>query len=247
MRLALVSDIHGNLLALQAVLQDIQRRGVAQIINLGDSLSGPLWPRETGEFLMRQTWPQLMGNHDRQVLHFDPRSQEASDRYAAQQITPEILHWLGSLPPTLWLTPQVFLCHGTPRDDLQYFLESVDAQGARLATAAEIGERLSGIAAKLVACGHTHTARAAKTADGTLIVNPGSVGQPAYADGDPYDHKVESGSPDARYAIVEEIDGGWRANLLSVPYDHAAAAKLAYTNGRPDWGYALTHGYVASG
>ena len=52
MRIAVLSDIHGNLPALQAVLSDMARRGVDQVINCGDILSGPLWPRETGDELM---------------------------------------------------------------------------------------------------------------------------------------------------------------------------------------------------
>ena len=68
MRIALVSDIHGNLPALEAVVEDIERRGVDAIVNLGDSLSGPLMPLETARFLMAQDWVQLAGNHERQLL-----------------------------------------------------------------------------------------------------------------------------------------------------------------------------------
>jgi predicted phosphodiesterase len=68
MRIALVSDIHGNLPALEAVLEDTRRRAVSRIVNLGDSLSGPLLPLETARFLMKQDWVQLAGNHERQLL-----------------------------------------------------------------------------------------------------------------------------------------------------------------------------------
>lgn len=63
MRIAIVSDIHGNLPALEAVAGDFARRGVDLVVNLGDSLSGPLLPLETARFLMAQDWRQLAGNH----------------------------------------------------------------------------------------------------------------------------------------------------------------------------------------
>lgn len=66
MRIALVSDIHGNLAALEAVAADFKRRGVDAVANLGDSLSGPLLPLETAQFLMAQDWTHLAGNHERQ-------------------------------------------------------------------------------------------------------------------------------------------------------------------------------------
>ncbi len=100
MRIALLSDIHGNLPALQAVLEDINRRGVDQIVNLGDSLSGPLYPAETAEFLMRQPWIQLAGNHERQLLHFNPQTGSESDRFALSRLTPAMLEWLSGLPPS---------------------------------------------------------------------------------------------------------------------------------------------------
>ena len=68
MRIAFISDIHGNLPALEAVKKDILQRGVDQIVNLGDSLSGPLLPRETAQFIMAEGWYSLAGNHERQIL-----------------------------------------------------------------------------------------------------------------------------------------------------------------------------------
>ena len=68
MKFAVISDIHGNLLALQAVLADIARQGIEQTVNLGDILSGPLQPAETADLLMAQDFPTIRGNHERQVL-----------------------------------------------------------------------------------------------------------------------------------------------------------------------------------
>lgn len=68
MKIAIISDIHGNLLALQAVLADIALQGVDQTVNLGDSLSGPLQPAETADLLMAKDFVTIKGNHERQLL-----------------------------------------------------------------------------------------------------------------------------------------------------------------------------------
>ncbi len=245
MRIALLSDIHGNLPALQAVLCDANRRGVDQIVNLGDSLSGPLLAAETAEFLMRQPWIQLAGNHERQLLQFDPQTGSESDRYALSRLKPPVMKWLATLPPSARIGDEVLLCHGTPGSDLEYFLETVEAQRVRIASLAEIEQRRGSARARVICCGHTHVARAVKAADGTLIVNPGSVGLPAYDDEHPFPHLIENGSPDARYAIIERHDGAWHAALLSVPYAYQPMADLALANGRPDWAVALQSGFMS--
>jgi predicted phosphodiesterase len=150
-----------------------------------------------------------------------------------------------ALPGTRWLNDEVFLCHGTPDSDLHYFLENVDPSGAVvLASRAEVAERLGAIKARVVACGHTHIPRAVRTANGTLIVNPGSVGLPAYDDDHPVPHVVENGAPDARYAIIEKHGDDWQASLLAVPYDFSRAAAAAEQRNRPDWAHALSTGYA---
>ncbi|MNT06472.1 Calcineurin-like phosphoesterase superfamily domain protein [compost metagenome] len=139
----------------------------------------------------------------------------------------------------------MLLCHGTPDSDLTYFLETVEPTQLRMATAAEIDARLGTVEAgtELVACGHTHLPRVMHASNGTLIVNPGSVGLQAYGDEHPHPHHVETGSPDARYALVERHDHGqWTCTLVTVPYDHAAMAALAAANGRADWAHALATG-----
>ena len=87
MRIAAISDIHGNLGALDAVLADIARRGADLTVNLGDLLSGPLLPRETADRLMALDLPTISGNHERQLLAPDAAAMSASDRHAAQSVT----------------------------------------------------------------------------------------------------------------------------------------------------------------
>ncbi|MBV8036228.1 metallophosphoesterase family protein [Roseateles sp.] len=244
MRLALVSDIHGNLPALEAVVADIACRGVDQVLCLGDNLSGPLLPRETAQCLMASGWPVLAGNHERQILEWQPGTGGASDGYALSQLGSAELDWLRRLRPMWQWAPDIFLCHGTPRSDCEHFLETPRAGVLGLATAAEIAERRSGQASALIACGHSHLPRCLRTAAGQLLLNPGSVGLQAYVDDAPERYVLECGTPDAHYAIVERIAGDWQASLLAVPYDHRAMAALAQRNGRPDWAHALLTGYV---
>jgi predicted phosphodiesterase len=242
MRLALVSDIHGNLPALEAVAADIERRGVDAVVNLGDNLSGPLLPRQTAQFLMARGWPTLAGNHDRALLADNPALRSPADDHALAELTAAELSWLATLPPTLRWSPEVFLCHGTPKSDLQYFFETVESGAVRLAREEEIESRRAGEASPVIACGHTHMPRALRNAVGQLLVNPGSVGLQAYLDDDPPVHVVETGTTDARYAIVEQTAGRWTALLLAVPYDFKSMAVLAGRNGRPDWQHALLSG-----
>ena len=244
MRIALVSDIHGNLPALEAVVADIHRRGVDQILCLGDNLSGPLLPRETAQFLMASGWPTLAGNHERQVLEWQPDVGGASDGYALSTLGTAELDWLRTLQPMWQWAPDIFLCHGTPRSDCEHFLETPRAGVLSLATAGEIAERLGGQPSALIACGHSHLPRFMRTASGQVLVNPGSVGLQAYVDDEPERYVVERGTPDAAYAIVERIAGAWHGSQHAVPYDHGAMAALAARNGRLDWAQALQTGYV---
>ncbi|MFC0205818.1 metallophosphoesterase family protein [Novosphingobium soli] len=242
MKIAVLSDIHGNLAALDAVLADAAARAVDRIVNLGDIVSGPLFPRETADRLMPLALPTIRGNHERQLTEQAPESMGASDRYAAGCLRADQRAWIAALPETLQLSDEVLLVHGTPDSDLAYFLETVTEAGLRPATMDEVEHRAAGAKAKVILCGHTHVARVVRLDDGRLIVNPGSVGLPAYADERPYPHAVESGSPHARYAVVSGADGHWSADLLKVEYDWEQAARNAENRGREDWARALRTG-----
>ena len=85
MRLAVVSDIHGNLPALQAVLAEIGRERVDRVVNLGDIVSGPLWPRETAALLRALDWPTIRGNHERQVLTLPAERMGPADAFARRK------------------------------------------------------------------------------------------------------------------------------------------------------------------
>lgn len=258
MKFAALSDIHGNLPALDAVLADIAREGVDAIVNLGDIVSGPLWPAETADRLIPLGWPTLAGNHERQVLTQALDAMSATDRHTAPRLNDAHRAWLAALPPTLHWQPEVLLCHGTPTSDLQYLMESVTPDyapgtnpGVRAATADELlgrlGDAMAGVAHALILCGHTHVPRCERLADGRMVVNPGSVGLPAYDDDHPHFHLIENGAPQARYALLTRKPGGWGVKLRRVDYDFEAAARQADRHQRPDWAGALRTGRMPPG
>jgi predicted phosphodiesterase len=244
MKIAAVSDIHGNLFALDAVLADIQRRGVNLIVNLGDIVSGPLLPRETADRLMTLGLPTISGNHERQVLTLDPARMGPSDRYAFETIGDAERRWMAALPPVLSLDGDVFLCHATPYNDIDCYLEDLVERELRPAPLRSIEQRTGGCGASLIFCGHSHIPKLVQLSTGQVIVNPGSVGIQAYDGHDPGPHRVEVGAPHARYAVAERRGGRWAVDFFAVAYDWEAAAELAELRGRQDWVRALRTGFV---
>ena len=129
--IAILSDIHGNLPALEAVIAEATSRGCTQFINLGDIVSGPLWPRETADLLMRHDWLTIAGNHERQLLSGDPTEMGESDRHARGLLDERHLRWLAGLPVSLQWRPDVFLCHANPEDDMHYLMHRVEPERIR--------------------------------------------------------------------------------------------------------------------
>jgi len=243
MRIGLIADIHGNVLALEAVLADLEQRRVDRVINLGDCVSGPLWPRETAELLMRLDWPTIRGNHDRWVTDWPPEKQYPSDAFAFRALDSEQLAWLRQLPPTGEFGDGILACHGRPDNDNAYLLE--DVEGGRLvsAGAARVIERIDEVAARLVFCAHSHIP-GAMAVGARLVINPGSVGQPAYEDPTPPVHVSETGIPFARYAVVQVGSGPRSFEHIAIAYDHLAAARRAEENHSPAWAHFLATGFA---
>ncbi|MGX8012700.1 metallophosphoesterase family protein [Mesorhizobium sp. ORM8.1] len=249
MRIAVIGDIHGNVLALDAVLDDLGRRGGADItINLGDCVSGPLWPRETMERLQALNLPTVRGNHDRRVAQ-DPadKTMWPSDRHAQEQLTTEQRQALSALL-TQEIVPGVIAFHARPDHDEKYLADAiVDGQLVR-APLATIRRRLKSLdpACSVVLCGHSHRSELIAIPGGPIIFNPGSVGCPAYDDDTPPAHVSEQGTPHARYGIVEFQAEGRpsRFESIAVTYDHEAAARQAEAVGRPEWAHALRTGFM---
>ena len=240
MRLAILSDVHGNLVALEAVLADLRTRAPDATVNLGDCATGPLWPAETWALLRSIDLPTVRGNHDRWLAEAPPERMSASERYSHDALDAAARAALGALPPTLRLDGDVLAVHGTPASDAEYLLEElVDGRLAR-ATAATVGRRLGDAAASLVLCGHSHTANVVQ-ATGCLVVNPGSVGFPRYA-GNAAPELEEAGACHARYAVATRRGGRWSVELVALAYDWERVAARARANGRAEWAAAFLRG-----
>jgi diadenosine tetraphosphatase ApaH/serine/threonine PP2A family protein phosphatase len=213
------------------------------VVNLGDSLYGPLDPAGTARLLGGTAVLSVMGNEDAVLL--EPEADPAAHpswRFTVDRLDAEHLAWLARLPRTATVEGTILLCHGTPVCDHEYLLEAVTAQGIELRRGPEVDRRLGDAVERVVLCGHSHLPRTVLTPAGRMVVNPGSVGLPAYRDDAPCPHAMEAGSPHARYAIVEVTPGGCRVELIAVPYDWDTAARTAAANGRPDWAEWLRTG-----
>lgn len=243
MKIAVISDIHGNITALDAVLADIYKKNIDMTVNLGDICSGPLFPGETLDRVMALNIPTIRGNHERQLLDLTHAQMGPSDQYAARQLRDDHRIWLKSLPATLRINQDVLLVHGTPDDDMTYFLETVTPDGLRAATLEEITQRAGTSDAKVILCGHTHLPRKVSQINGGIIVNPGSVGLPAYADDNPYPHVIENGTPHARYAILTKTENTWDVEFIAIEYDWGFASQSAACHGRGDWAKCILTGY----
>ncbi len=245
MRFAAIADVHGNYLALEAVLADIRAQGIGDIVNLGDMASGPLDARRTMDALMGLDAVHVLGNHDRYLIDRPPEKMGSWDRPAHARLEQHHLDWLRAVPKTAVFRDQVFLCHATPEHDEVYWLETVLPDGTvRMSSLDAIEKHAQGITQSLILCAHTHLARAVRLRDGRLIVNPGSVGVPGFSYNVPFPHLIEAGTPDARYAILEFADASWRVTFRHVPYDHDAMAALARRNGDNEFASALATGWI---
>ena len=122
MRFAAIADVHGNSAALKAVLADIHRRGVSEIVNLGDVLSGPLDPAGTADILMPLNLPTVLGNHDAWLFDRPEDQMGLWEAWTYPDLTPAHLNWIKGFAPKLsW--NGVFLCHATPTDFAENWLD----------------------------------------------------------------------------------------------------------------------------
>jgi predicted phosphodiesterase len=208
---AVLSDIHGVLPALDAVLAEPEVRDAERIVLTGDIAAGPM-PVPVLDRLLglgdRVTW--VRGNTDRQLVELARGLIEDADHpiepWAARQLSADHVDWLARLPYPVTFDVagfgQVVFCHATPRDDDEVVL--VDS---RLERWAEVLEGLPGEVMTVV-CGHTHMPFT-RLANRRQIVNPGSVGMPY-------------GRQGAHWALL--ADGA--VTMRHTPYDAAAACAL---------------------
>jgi putative phosphoesterase len=177
MRVAALYDIHGNLPALEAVLEDVQQAHVDHVIVGGDVLPGPM-PRETLTRLLGLDIPVqfIVGNGDREVIAPTgavPEQFQAMMRWNARQLRPEDERTIAGWPKTVRVEipgmGDVLFCHATPRNDTEIF--------TRLTAEDRLVPIFDGLHASLVVCGHTHM-QFDRMIGTTRVVNAGSVGMP---------------------------------------------------------------------
>ena len=236
MRIAVISDIHGTRLALEAVEADIARHGADATVNLGDLLAGPVDPVGTAQLLLERNYPTVVGNHDRYIRDLPDDKIAPIDRHVRGRLEPAHMDYLGGLPKTQEVEGEVFLCHGTPGSDEEPWLDGWwTGRTMTVPGEADVTAHAEGLDFPVLLCGHTHVSRVVRLRDGRLVVNPGAVGL-----------QINYGVPDARYALIERRGGTWSATIRAVPYDFEAAAQLAVANGFPRWAEPIRTGWAAA-
>jgi predicted phosphodiesterase len=232
MRIGLIADIHGNLVALDAVLADLERAQVDHVVCLGDVAWGPQ-PRQTVERLRALSYPTIMGNADDELFHLptetpmDEGARVTLDiaRWCAAQLSPADLDYLRTFHPLLELplgAEHTLLCfHGSPRS-FHDIIRSTTAED-------DLAGMLAGFSATVMAGGHTHEQMLRRYRE-TIIVNPGSVGLPV--ERGPAADQARN-PPWAEYALVSQENGVLRIELRRVPVDIGAIVQAIRESGMP--------------
>jgi putative phosphoesterase len=238
MRIALISDTHGNFPALKAALDDIRTQGADQVIFLGDAATLGPQPRETLEMLRALNCVCILGNHDAALL--DPG--RAADFQIASTLIPT-LEWghdllteadfdfLRSFRPTYELelgqALSILCFHGSPRSNTDLILSTTE-EGT-------VDQILESQSAVILAGGHTHIQMLRQRGE-QVILNPGSVGNAFLVPFTP-----GGGAPTllpwAEYALVSVEKSGWSADLRRVRFDAQAVHRAVAAGGNPskDW------------
>lgn len=240
MRLAVLSDIHGNLRALETVHREIKAAAPDLIVNLGDCLSGPLWPEETAQYLAAEGWPTVRGNHDRELAETPAADLGESDAFAHRYLSRGSREWIAALPATMSVGADIFLCHGSPSSDEIFLLEDDGGNHFFPSTEGAVRHKLGNVAAGLVVCGHSHTPRVVRVSESQIVLNPGSVGVQAFPG------LTATGSPHARYAIATHRNDRWSFEMRAIDYDWTEAAHRAQACGFADWAQGLATGFAAN-
>lgn len=219
MRLAVFSDIHGNLQGMEAVLKDIEGRGAGIVWCGGDLVGYGANPGEVVEEIQRRGIPTIMGNYDDGIGYFriacgcdypTEKAMELGQRSVAwtkANTTEAQKAYLRNLPYHLVREIEghrVLLVHGSPARLNEYLYEHVGEEVFRA--------HLAATQADVLIFGHTHKPFQRRI-DGKLLVNSGSAGKPKH------------GRPQATYVMLELTPGSAAVEIIEVPYDYEAAAR----------------------
>lgn len=246
MQIAILSDIHSNIYALQEVIKDIKNRDIEVVLNLGDMFYGPIEPRATYELIRENKFINICGNQDREILEasLDQLEKNPTLRYTYENLGEEVLYWIQDLQFEKIIGGTYYMIHGTYFDDSQYLLEDISNGEVTLRRDEEIIKLTDNIEVPFIFCGHSHLPRVHKLNTGQIVINPGSVGLQAYEDELPIKHKMQNHTPDAAYTILTVEENQYSIEQVRVAYDYEKAARKAEDNGRDDWAYALRTGKV---
>jgi putative phosphoesterase len=216
LRLAVLSDIHGNLLALDAVMTDIEAQHPDEIWCGGDLAWGGPWASECIARVREAGWATVRGNTDvwitgdPQTIEGDAVRKEAQSVAAAHSISKDDAGWLLSLPVGHTGPGSILLVHGTPQSP--FGAPMPDAPAADFAP--YLGE------AAIVVYGHIHRAFVRRLSDGTIVCNPGSVGFPEDAE-------------TASYLMIDLEGPEWVLRIRRVPFDRRGTMAQARAVGGP--------------
>lgn len=228
MRVALIADIHGNLVSLEAVLSDIERECVEHAICLGDVAATGPQPRETVERMMELGFPTVMGNADEDLLRpvsaakagEDARRVSDIDRWCAARLSEKHIEYIRAFRKTVEMPfegGRSLLCfHGSPKSNTDIIVPDTPEK--------ELDEMLSGHSADVMAGGHTHAPMLRRHGN-IMLINPGSVGLPVDGEGD-----GAHNPPWAEYAV---LDGVSSVDMRRVPVDVEAVRGAALGSGMP--------------
>jgi predicted phosphodiesterase len=232
MRVALISDLHGNAVSLDAVLGDIDRHGVDEVVCLGDVATLGPRPHEVIARLKERGCRCILGNHDAFMIDADlirsytevPIVVEAVD-WCRGMLSPEELAFLCAFESRISMDlgplTDALLFHGSPRSHMEDLLATTDP--------VELDLCLGDSTATVMAGGHTHI-QMLRQHRGMLLVNPGSVGMPfkEFADG-----QAPQIMPYAEYAMIEETAGTVQVSLRRVVVDKARLRDEARCSSNP--------------
>lgn len=232
MRVGLVSDLHGNAVALETVAADVERAGVDRVVCLGDVAQGGPEPSRVLGLLGELDWPVVLGNADAFLL--DPETareggEEITERqletraWSVAQLSAPELDTIAGFQPTVELDLEgrtLVCCHAVPRSYHPVLLPTTDEEAFR--------ELLDDVEAEVVAGGHTHM-QFLRRRDTLLFVNPGSAGL-SYEQREGEELRVD---PWSAWAIVEADGAALRVEFRRVPLDVEAVQSSLRASGIP--------------
>jgi len=244
MRYTVLADIHGNLPALEAVLDDLASLRPDGILVAGDHANAGPFPRETLQTLQSVGAVMIRGNHEDYLVDYTtgrwPAEKCASQQWGAirwtcGQLSPQDVDSLGALPEQTVIHPNqlepIRMLHGSLRSANQGLVPAGNPTAAALFKEAGLlpdetrvarpAQALEAIHEAVLICGHTHIPWV-EAWQGKLAFNPGSVGAPL------------TGSPQAQYALLEGRAGGWQVQLRSTPYDLSRVRRAYHAGGLMD-------------